>query len=56
VASAAGATIEALAPRGKGVGGDVPLPQQLGGLGERSKLPPMGSGAKPRPLLDFSQF
>jgi hypothetical protein len=47
VASAAGARIEALAPRGEGVGGGVPLPQQLGGLGERCKLPQWGPGRSP---------
>ena len=46
-ASAAGARIEALAPRGVGAGGGVPLPRQLGGLGERCKLPQWGPGRSP---------
>jgi hypothetical protein len=32
---------------GEGVGGGVPLPQQLGGLGERCKLPQWGPGRSP---------
>ncbi len=43
-ASAAGARIEALAPKEVGAGGGVPLPRQLGGLGERCKLPQWGPG------------
>ena len=37
-------------------GGSQPPPHQLGDLGERWKLPPVGSAAKPRPPNNFAAF
>jgi hypothetical protein len=54
VASAAGARIEALAPRREGVGGGVPLPQQLGGLGSVVSSPNGVRGEAPAALRFFA--